>query len=143
MATTAWLGASAPAPERAIGRVPRLLLVAAAAVGVAGVVTGWLVPAVAGTPLDPAAIASARTAVVCAGVVALAWLGRVPGWLEAGWLVYPGLGAIGLKILLEDLPRSRPATLFVTFGCYGAALLLAPRLRRREAARPPSPSPSP
>jgi hypothetical protein len=56
-----------------------------------------------------------------------------------------------LKILAEDLPRSRPATLILTFALYGAALILVPRLRHRrgaasgaEAARPaPAPVPAP
>jgi hypothetical protein len=65
--------------------------------------------------------------------MALAALARRPAWREAGWLVYPALGATGLKILLEDLPRGRPATLFVAFALYGAALLVVTRRR----ARPP------
>jgi hypothetical protein len=69
--------------------------------------------------------------------MALAWAGRHPAWLEAGWLAYAVLAGTGLKILLEDLPRSRPATLFLAFGLYGAALILFPRLRRARAAPAP------
>jgi hypothetical protein len=140
VAATAWLGAGAPAPEHPVERIPRLLLVAVAAVGGAGAAAAVVVPLVSGAPLDPGAVASARTAVLSAGVVALAGLGRRRGWTEAAWLVYPGLGAIAVKILLEDLPQSRPATLFVTFAFYGAALVAAPRLRR---AHPPHPAPLP
>jgi hypothetical protein len=35
-----------------------------------------------------------------------------------------------LKILLQDISGSRPATLFLALGVYGCALILAPRLRR-------------
>jgi len=66
----------------------------------------------------------------------LAWAGRFGTWLEAGWLAYPLLAVAGLKILLEDLPRSRPATLFMSFAFYGAALILVPRLRSRRKAAP-------
>jgi hypothetical protein len=48
--------------------------------------------------------------------------------------VYPALAATGIKILLEDLPRSRPATLFVAFALYGVALLAAARSRQRGRA---------
>jgi hypothetical protein len=78
-----------------------------------------------------------RTAVWVAGALLLTWLGRREPWREAGWLVYPALAAIGLKILLEDLPRSRPATLFLAFALYGGALILVSRVRHRPAAATP------
>jgi len=56
-------------------------------------------------------------------------------WREAGWLVYPALAATGLKILLEDLPRGRPATLFLAFALYGAALIAVARARHRPRER--------
>ncbi|MGB8932785.1 MAG: hypothetical protein WCC48_16185, partial [Anaeromyxobacteraceae bacterium] len=65
-----------------------------------------------------------------------AWAGRSSAWREAGWLAYPALVAIALKIMTEDLPRSRPATLLFSFGLYGLALILVPRLRGRRAALP-------
>jgi hypothetical protein len=129
----AWLTADPawrPGPEE---RLPRLLLVAAVAAGAAGALVGWLAPAVAGTPgagADPGAVATARTVVLVGGSLALAWAGRHAAWVEAGWLAYPVLAGIGLKMLLEDLPRGRPVTYVLSFGLYGAALILFPRLRR-------------
>jgi len=64
--------------------------------------------------------------------VGLAWLGRRPAFQEAGWLAYPLLGVTGLKVLLEDLPRGRPATLVLGFAFYGAGLILVPRIRGRR-----------
>jgi hypothetical protein len=85
------------------------------------------------------AVATVRTAVLVGGVLLLAWVGRSDSWLEARWLAYPALAAIGLKMVLEDLPRSRPATLFLAFGLYGMALIVVPRLRRREVSTPAVP----
>jgi hypothetical protein len=51
------------------------------------------------------------------------------------------LAIAGVKMVLEDLPRSRPATLFLAFALYGGALIVVPRLRRRgdRVAAPPAP----
>jgi hypothetical protein len=134
VALAAWLTAD-PAPARGVReRLPRLALVAALAVAAAGVVLRLLVPVLAvgadGT-VNAAAAATVRTAVLAAGAIALAWAGRAEAWREAGWLAYPLVALTGLKLLLEDLARGRPATLVVAFALYGAALIAVPRLRRR------------
>jgi hypothetical protein len=137
---TAWLAAPARR-ERGYQRIPQALLVAAVACSAAGVAVGWLVPLVAGVPgagAAPGAVATVRTAVWVAGAVLLTWLGRRDAWLEASWLVYPALAAIGLKILLEDLQRSRPATLFLAFALYGGALIVVSRVRHRPVRVAPS-----
>jgi hypothetical protein len=138
MGVAAWLGSGVVSGSAE--RVPRAVLLAVLAISAAGVAIAWIVPAVAGTPgagASPGAVATIRTAALVSGAVLLAWLGRAESWPEARWLAYPVLAMVGLKILLEDLPRSRPATLFVAFACYGAALIVVPRFRRRE---PPSAS---
>ncbi|BDG05472.1 DUF2339 domain-containing protein [Anaeromyxobacter oryzae] len=132
-AATAWLCAGVDR-GRAVERLPQLALVAAVAACAAGVVIGWVVPIVAGSPgrdAAPGAVAAVRTAALVAVALGAAWLGRRDAWSEAGWLAVPALAAIGAKILLEDLPRGRPATLVAGFACYGAALILVPRIRRR------------
>lgn len=139
MAATTWLTSSPESAARPLARLPRLVLFLALALSVTGVVAGWVAPLLAGRPgagASPAAIATVRTAVLSCGVVLLAWMGRIDRWQEAGWLAYPVLVLTGAKILLEDLPRGRPATQVLTFAFYGAALILVPRLRhrRREAA---------
>jgi len=146
MAATTWLTAHPEGPIRPLARVPRFLLFLALALSATGVLAGWLAPLFAGTPgagASPAALATARTAILSCGVVLLAWLGRSPRWQEAGWLAYPALVLTGAKILFEDLRSGRPATQVLTFAFYGAALILVPRLRSRKreapAAAPPAP----
>lgn len=120
---------------------PQFLLDACVAISTAGVLIGWIAPAVGGLlspEASPGAVAAVRTGVLVAGVLLLAWGGRSVAWREAGWLAYPMLVAIALKIMTEDLPRSRPATLLFSFGLYGAALILVPRLRGRRAATTPA-----
>jgi hypothetical protein len=58
-------------------------------------------------------------------------MGRRSSCREWGWLVYPLLVGIGLKLVTQDFKDSRPATLFIALAIYGAALIVTPRLRRR------------
>ena len=81
------------------------------------------------------AVATVRTGVLVIGAFLLAGAGRREAWREASWLVYPIVVVTGLKILVEDLPGGRPATLFITFGLYGAALLLVPRIRQGRVTK--------
>jgi len=136
VAVVAWLDAGVTVRAR-VERVPRLVLLATLAFGAAGVAIGWAAPVFAGIPGHGAAageVATVRTALFVAATLTLAWLGRRVGWSDAGALVYPALAAIGVKLVLEDVLRSRPATLFVAFACYGAALILVPRLRARRTS---------
>ena len=123
-----------------VGRLPRLL-VTIVLVWSAG---GWLIaviapalPATAGHA-DAGILATVRTSVLAAAALALAWAGRSERFRESAWLLYPLLAAGGLKLLVEDLPRSRPATLFIALALYGGALIVAPRLSRGAGiATPP------
>jgi hypothetical protein len=139
VAGCAWIAAGDGERSTPAAQVPQLLLDAVVAFAAAGVLIGWIAPAVAaqlGPDASPGAVAAVRTGVLVIGVLALAWAGRTDAWREAGWLAYPVLVGIALKIMTEDLPRSRPATLLFSFGLYGAALILVPRLRGRRGAVP-------
>jgi hypothetical protein len=139
------LGASAALAAR----VPRtsplehaapLLAQGVLALGLAGTLVAFVGPAVAGqgSAGGPAALATLRTVTLVLTAFGLAWVGRRPSHVEAGWLAYPLLGFTGLKMLLEDLPRGRPATLILAFAFYGLALILVPRIRvRRDDALHP------
>jgi hypothetical protein len=148
----AWLGSrgSPDARPTPASRLSQLVAVVVALVGAAGLLVWLLVPPLTGGPgveSSRGAVATVRTAVLVIGTIVLAWAGRRPRWREAGWLAYPLLVATGLKVLFEDLPSGRAATLFVSFGLYGAALLLVPRLRPRasirDAGSPPAPQTPP
>ena len=124
--------------------MPRGALLALVAASATGLLVGWAAPLVAGTPgagADPGVVATVRTVFLALGALALAALGaRVGPLAEARWLAWPVLGIAGVKMIVEDLPRSRPATLFLAFALYGGALILVPRLRRREPVAAPRPS---
>ncbi len=80
--------------------------------------------------MDLGALATVRTSVLAIAALVIAWVGWHPRFREWAWLVYPLLVAVGLKMVAQDFKYSRPATLFIALAVYGAALIVAPRLRR-------------
>jgi len=123
------------APRSGIARAPQLLLalVVVFAVGKAAQVGLW---ASFGDALaqDVGAAAVSRTAVLAGLVLTLAWLSRRSALPELGWLVYPLIALTGFKLVIQDLPHGRPATLVLSLALYGAVLILAPRLTKRREA---------
>jgi hypothetical protein len=123
-----------------VRRVPRLAITIALAWSAAGAIVVALsaaLPHGAAASIDAGVLATVRSSVLAAAALALAWGGQTGRFRESGWLLYPVLAAGGLKLLVEDLPRSRPATLFIALALYGGALILAPRLGRARHARAP------
>ena len=93
-------------------------------------------------------VAAVRTIVLAVAAVAIAAGSRNVHLAELGWFVNPLLVLAGLKLLAEDLRRGTPVSLFLGFGCFGAALIAAPRLdvrighdetARGQPARDPDP----
>lgn len=76
-------------------------------------------------------LATIRTAVLVCATLALAGAAQHPAGREAGWLVYPMLFLLGVKVLFIDFPQGRPETLFAALALYGIALITAPRMLRR------------
>lgn len=113
----------------------RLLQIAVFLWGAAGVGLHLLAPLLArGTEaVDAGLLATVRTAVLTAVALLLGWAARWPRFREAGWLVYPTLLLAAVKLLAEDFPRGRPATLFVALALCGLAFIFAPRMARRAA----------
>lgn len=122
-------------PATPFGRLPWVAIAAMAAVGTGAMAIIFLGPVIAGRPPDPATLAALRTAVVAVAAVLLAWATRSPRAWELGWLLYPVLGLGAVKLLVEDIPRSRPTTLFIALALFGAALVAAPRLTKRAPPR--------
>lgn len=116
-------------------RLPHALVAVLLGCGLLGAAARWLVLALGAGPgphADAAVVATVRTSLLALLAVALAWAGRRFKLLELSWLVYPVLACGGLKLLFEDLPRGRPATLFLSLTLYGGALVATPRLSRRQ-----------
>ncbi|HEY3124863.1 MAG TPA: hypothetical protein VGK70_12490 [Thermoanaerobaculia bacterium] len=124
--------------NRARERFPRLMLAVTVAFGGGAFAIVAIKNLIGGGPasLDSAAIAAARTAVLAVAVFLLAAARRRAALPELAWLTYGVLSIGAVKLLIEDLPGGRPATLFVAFLFYGAALLAAPRLLRRAPSNP-------
>jgi hypothetical protein len=142
VAGSAWLASRVPRTS-VLERLPPVLVYVALALAVSGMAVAWMAPLVTGTGPDasPGALATLRTIALVVTAVAAAWMGRGAALSEAGWLAYPILGVTGLKVLLEDLPRGRPATLILGFACYGLGLILVPRIRARKRTDGPAAGP--
>jgi hypothetical protein len=80
--------------------------------------------------VDLGGLATVRTGVLAVATLLVARIGRQAGFREWGWLVYPLLIGIGLKMMAQDFRYSHSTTLFIAMALYGAALTFAPRWRR-------------
>ncbi len=115
--------------------LPQLIVGGVAVWSVAGIAAGWLarpLAAVGGEVPDPALLAAGRTAIIAGTAVALAWAGRRWALLELTWLAYPVLVGGFAKLLWQDLSYGDPRALFLALAVYGAALIVTPRMLRRE-----------
>ena len=134
-ALSAWLAAARPDPGGDVATSGLKFIIVVVHVWVAcGAVIGVLAPVAAGLAdqsVDLGTLATVRTGVLAVAALAIAWAGRQARFREWAWLVYPLLVVIGLKMVAQDFKFSRPATLFIALALYGAALIVAPRLRRR------------
>ncbi len=111
-------------------RLPRAVALCITLLGVSAGALLLLAP-LAGA--DASRLAVLRTAILAIAAVALASLSRRARLEEARWLSSAVLVLGGIKLVVEDFPRGRPATLFLGLGFYGAALILASRLARRSS----------
>lgn len=107
--------------------LPKFVLLVPLAAGLGGALVVLLAPLLAAAPADPARIAVLRTGILAGSALLLARIGRTTRLGEASWLVYPVLVAGAVKLVAEDLPHGRPATLVASLALYGGALILAPR----------------
>ncbi|MCM2254511.1 MAG: hypothetical protein NDJ94_02455 [Vicinamibacteria bacterium] len=122
------LCAYALARDGAVDGVRRMpLAVTEALLAIAG--TGLVARALASlAPGDPGLGAAAATAAIALCALLLAAAAGRSGRPELRGLAIAWLVAGGVKLLVQDLPRGRPLTLFVAFACFGGALIVLPRL---------------
>ena len=92
-----------------------------------GILVAVLAPLV---KADPGALAALRTLVLVGLALASAALGRWRPGSELPWLAYPLLGITAIKVLLEDFPHGRPATLFLALTLLGCGLLAVAKCSR-------------
>jgi len=113
--------------------LPRFLVALLVLLGLGSLAVSTLVSALDGGVFGSQAACQAvvRTAVLATTTVLLAVLASRARLRELGWFVGPLLVLTGLKLLLEDLARGTPVSLFASFTFFGVALIAAPRLRRR------------
>lgn len=117
-------------------RLPQVLLGALIVWAVAGIGSDWLYRGLSAASASAATapfVAASRTVVIAMLAIVLAWVGRRWSLQEATWLAYPLLIGGGVKLIWEDIPYQQPLPLFIAFACYGGALLIAPRLIRKES----------
>jgi hypothetical protein len=129
-------GGTAPRPRH---HVPRTIVLVLVIGGMLSAIVGWVMPPASTNAVAPGLLATVRTALLVAAILALALADRVWGFVEGAWLVYPLLMLTGLKFVLEDYRAGQPATLFVGFALYGLALFIGPRLCRGAQPRGRSP----
>lgn len=87
-------------------------------------------------PLYGATLATVRTAILCAVAIVLGWAGRRWNRPELVWLLYPLMALGAFKLVVEDFRQGRAAAMSLSLVCYGAALILLPRLvRKRKTLR--------
>ncbi len=111
---------------------PGLVLGLVALAGLAGMVTpvaAALADAIA-RPMSSDLAITIDTAVLSLIAVGCARLERRGRFSQLSRLAYPVLAAAGAKLLLVDLRHSQASTLFAGLACYGAALVLVPRMRK-------------
>ena len=136
-ALSAWFASREPEGDgSSYASLPRFVIVLMLVLSAGGTLIGAVAPVVgrqADGSMDAGIMATLRTSVLAIAALVVAWIGRHARFREWGWLVYPLLVGIGLKMAAQDFMHSRPATLFVALALYGVALIMAPRMRRRQA----------
>jgi hypothetical protein len=118
---------------RYVAPVVRCIVAALATWTAAGVIVAFAFMALPGS-VDASLLSTIRTIVLVAAAVAVAAAGSHPAGREAAWLTYPLLLVAGLKLVFVDFMQGRPTTLFAALAVYGAGLIIAPRMLRREVA---------
>lgn len=114
--------------RRRLSFVPALF----AAVSI-GALTILVAASLAGDKLTLSLLATARTLVTCALAFAFAFTGSRTGRSELVWISYLAIALGTVKLILEDFRQSNPVALAVSLVCYGALLIVVPKLSASKA----------
>ncbi len=116
------------------GRLARLPALTALLITLAGTgaLAAFLAMSLATDGRDPGSLAAARTGVLSLSAMALAAAWRRTNLPELKWVSWAALATGAVKILLQDVPDGRPATLVAALALYGLALTFAPHWLRRS-----------
>ena len=87
---------------------------------------------IAGQP-TASLLAASRTVVTCALALALRFAGSRTDRRELIWVSYAAIALGAVKLIFEDFRQSHPAAMAVSLVCYGAFLILAPRLKGKSS----------
>jgi hypothetical protein len=79
-------------------------------------------------------LATARTLVICLLALLCGFVGARAGRRELVWLSYVAIALGTVKLVMEDFRLSHPAALAVSLVCYGALLILLPKLSVRPSS---------
>jgi hypothetical protein len=112
--------------------MPGLAIGLVAVIGLAGMVAPVVVTlgGVVAMPVSADLVMTIGTATLSLLAVGCARLARAGRFSQLGRLAYPLIAATGVKLLLVDVRLAEASTLFAGLACYGAALVLVPRLRK-------------
>lgn len=93
-----------------------------------------------GARATPAVLAASRMVALVAAAFALAAVRQRVLRVELAWVAYALLALGAVKLPAQDLRDGNALALLVSFGTYGAALILVPRLARGARVRPEAPA---
>jgi hypothetical protein len=119
------------------GKKPaRISLVSALLAGVSlgALLILGLLPLLFGQP-SVSVLATARTLVTCALALAFSFAGSRTGRRELVWIGYTAIALGTVKLLLEDFRQSHPAALAISLVCYGAMLIVVPKLAGKSSTK--------
>jgi len=91
----------------------------------------WNIITLTSRMFNPAFAGAARTALIAAVALALAWCGRRWNLAELVWVLYPWMTFGVVKLVTEDFRQGRSETLFLSLFVYGGTLIVLPRVLRR------------
>jgi len=85
--------------------------------------------------LSPGSAVGVRTVALSSVTVGLAILAKRWGIVEAGWLVYPLLILVGLRMVAIDFSSGKTLVLVIALAAYGTALIVSTKLIGRTDLR--------